>query len=216
MPVATIIGASRGIGLELVRQYAAAGWRVHATTRALQSPGALGEVSGDVTLHALDVRNSQQIDQLAKSLSNDALDVLIHNAGVKDNGHSRDETMAINSEAPIRVAETLLDSVARAGGCVALMSSQLGARRGTTRSLGDYGDSKAALNDAFRGRADAWAARGVRAVVMHPGWVRTDMGGRGAPVTVEESASGIRQVLASLSAKQHGSFLTWRGETHPW
>ena len=96
------------------------------------------------------------------------------------------------------------------------MSSQLGARRGATGSLGDYGDSKAALNDAFRERADAWAARGVRAAVMHPGWVRTDMGGPGAPVSVEESARGIRAVAAGLTREQHGGFFTWRGDVHPW
>ncbi len=217
MPTAAIIGASRGIGLELVCQYAAAGWRVHATTRTPDSAGALGQVPGEVTLHGLDVRRDAEIAALAAALDHETLDVLIHNAGIKDAGHSREEVMAVNARAPIILAEALLDCVARAGsGRIALVSSQMGARRGSRGSLGDYGDSKAALNDAFRERADGWRARGVIAIVLHPGWVRTDMGGRSAPVTPRDSARGIRTVLDALTPRDHGRFLTWRGEEHPW
>ena len=216
MPTAAIIGASRGIGLELVRQYAAHGWRVHATTRSPGAPGALGQVEGEVVLHRLDVRDPDQVAALARTLSGESLDVLIHNAGIKDGGHSRAEVMAVNAEAPIAVTEALLEAVARAGGRIVLMSSQMGARHGSTGGLGDYGDSKAALNDAFRQRAGAWAGRGVIAIAMHPGWVRTDMGGRSAPVSATESAAGIREVVARLSPDHHGRFLTWRGEEHPW
>ena len=92
----------------------------------------------------------------------------------------------------------------------------MGARRGHRGSLGTYGDSKAALNDAFRERATAWKTRNVTAIVMHPGWVQTDMGGAGAPVSVKDSATGIRKVANRLSADDHGKFLTWRGEEHPW
>jgi NAD(P)-dependent dehydrogenase (short-subunit alcohol dehydrogenase family) len=216
MPTAAIIGASRGIGLELVRQYAADGWRVHATTRTPGAPGALGKVKGDLVLHALDVRDAAQTAALVTALSGEALDVLIHNAGIKDGGHSRAEVMRVNAEAPIAVTEALLDAVASAHGRVVLVSSQVGARRGSRASLGDYGDSKAVLNDALRARADTWAKRGVTAIVLHPGWVRTDMGGRSAPVSVEDSARGIRAVVAGLSPADNGRFLTWRGEEHPW
>jgi NAD(P)-dependent dehydrogenase (short-subunit alcohol dehydrogenase family) len=217
MPTATIVGASRGIGLELARQYAGKGWRVHATTRSPRAPGALARIPGDVIVHGLDVRDDTQIAALAQALDDEALDVLVHNAGIKDDGHSREEVMLVNAECPIRVAEALLGAVARSGrGRIVLMSSQLGARRGGTRSLGNYGDSKAALNDRFRELASAWAARGVTAIVMHPGWVRTDMGGAGAPVTVEDSVRGMREVIAGLDAADHGRFLTWQGEDHPW
>jgi NAD(P)-dependent dehydrogenase (short-subunit alcohol dehydrogenase family) len=217
VPTAAIIGASRGIGLELVRQYAAHGWRVHATTRTPDSPGALGAVQGEVILHRLDVGNAAEIEALAGALAGEKLDVLIHNAGIKDCGHSRDEVMAVNARAPIAVTEALLEILARdGGGRLVLMSSQLGARRGSRGSLGDYGDSKAALNDAFREHAPDWGRRGIIGVVMHPGWVRTDMGGTGAPVSVQDSARGIRSVAAGLTRAQHGCFLTWRGEEHPW
>lgn len=216
MPTALIIGASRGIGLELARQYAADGWRVHATVRDAKDPGALGSVPGDVVVHTLDVRDAAQIEALAGVLADEALDVMIHNAGIKDGGHSRAEVMAVNAQAPITVTEALLPAVSRAGGRIVLMSSQMGARHGSTRSLGDYGDSKAALNDGLREHADSWARHGVTAIVMHPGWVRTDMGGRSAPVAVDESAAGIRQVVAGLGSDHHGHFLTWRGQDHPW
>ena len=94
--------------------------------------------------------------------------------------------------------------------------SQLGARRGSRKSLGDYGDSKAALNDAVRERAPRWAERGVTAIVIHPGWVRTDMGGSAAPVSVDQSAHGIRSVISRLTPADNGRFLTWRGDEHPW
>ena len=216
MPTATVIGASRGIGLELVRQYAAAGWRVHATTRTPDAPGALGDVHGEVVLHALDVREKEQTAALARALAGESLHVLIHNAGIKDGGHSRAEVMRVNAQAPIAVVEAILPAVARAHGRIVLMSSQMGARQGSRASLGDYGDSKAALNDAFRARAAQWATHGVIAIVIHPGWVRTDMGGRSAPVSVADSARGIREVIAALTPARHGSFLTWRGEEHPW
>ena len=216
MSCVLVTGANRGLGLEFARQYAAAGWRVHATTRTPAAPGALGEVQGEVVLHALDVRDDAQARALADALAGERIDVLIHNAGIKDRGHSRAEVMRVNAQAPIAVVEALLPAVARAHGRIVLMSSQMGARQGSRASLGDYGDSKAALNDAFRARAEDWAAHGVSAIVMHPGWVRTEMGGRNAPLAVEDSARGIREVIAALTPEQHGRFLTWRGEEHPW
>ena len=213
---ALIIGASRGIGLELVTQYAGAGWSVHGTTRSLDQPGALASVAADVTLQQLEVRSDDDLRQLRQALIDIPIDVLIHSAGVYRNT-PRDEIMAVNAVAPIRIAEALLDNVAASElRRLALITSQHGARRGRTGSLGDYGDSKAALNDAFRARAPDWAAKGVRAIVIHPGWVSTDMGGASAPVSVQDSASGIRNVLDSLKAEMHGRFWTWDGHEHDW
>lgn len=217
MPTVMVIGASRGIGLELVRQYAAAGWRVHATTRTPTQPGALGAITGDVVLHALDVRDAQQLETLTQEVASEGIDVLIHNAGVGGRGMSAAEVRRINTEAPLQVAQALLPAVLRSQEKkIVLMSSQLGARRGHAGSLGLYGDSKAALNDAFRAQAPAWGQRGCLAIVLHPGWVRTDMGGAGAPLSVEASVRGIRQVLARLSPADHGRFWTWDGREHPW
>jgi NAD(P)-dependent dehydrogenase (short-subunit alcohol dehydrogenase family) len=217
MPTVMIIGASRGIGLELARQYARDGWRVHATTRTPEQPGALGKLSGDVVLHALDVRRDEQITALAAAVAHEGIDVLIHNAGVSGVGMNRQEVMAINADAPIKVTEALLSAVQRGSEKkIVLITSQLGARYGSKRSLGVYGDSKAALNDKLRALAPAWGRDGLIAIVMHPGWVRTDMGGRSAPLSVEESVRGMRQVIARLTAAQHGRFWTWNGREHEW
>ena len=217
MPTVMIIGASRGIGLELARQYADDGWRVHATTRTPARPGRLGTLAGDVVLHPLDVRHAAQVAALAAAVGQEGIDVLIHNAGVSGGGMPRAEVMTINADAPIRVAQALLPAVTRSTEKkVVLMTSQLGARYGRRRSLGLYGDSKAALNDAFRELAPAWGRQGVIAIVMHPGWVRTDMGGASASLSVAESVTGIRQVIAHLTVKAHGRFWTWNGREHPW
>ena len=216
MPSVLVIGASRGIGAGLVRRYLVAGGTVHATVRDPANPGELAALTGNLHLHELEVRSEAHTARLAADLEGAELDVIIHNAGVY-RGHSRREIMEVNAEAPIRVVEALLGArVLRAEGVIAIMTSQMGARRGKRGSLGAYGDSKAALNDAFRERADDWSARGAIAVVVHPGWVRTDMGGSSAAISVEESVHGIVDLLAGLEPDMHGRFWTWDGREHPW
>jgi NAD(P)-dependent dehydrogenase (short-subunit alcohol dehydrogenase family) len=212
-----IIGASRGLGLELARQYAADAWRVHATTRTPAQPGALGQLAGDLVLHELDVRCAEHITALAAAVAHEGIDVLIHNAGVSGQGMSRQDVMAINAIAPIQVTQALLEAIQRGRQKkIVLMTSQLGARYGSRRGLGIYGDSKAALNDALRQHAPAWGRAGLIAIVMHPGWVRTDMGGASAPLSVDKSVSGMRRVIARLTPAEHGRFWTWDGREHAW
>ena len=217
MPTAAVIGASRGIGLGLVELYAGEGWRVHATTRSPASPGALGEVAGDLRLHGLDVTDRAQQLAFRDALGDEGIDVLIHNAGVYGDGMGAAAVNRVNAEAPIEMAELLMDAVLGSGQRkIALITSMMGARRGSRRGLGKYGDSKAALNDRFRAVADRWRERGCLAVVIHPGWVRTDMGGRNASISVAESARGIHDVMARLDEAGHGRFWTWDGREHPW
>jgi NAD(P)-dependent dehydrogenase (short-subunit alcohol dehydrogenase family) len=212
-----IIGASRGIGLEFARQYTTAGWRVHATTRTPAQPGELGNFLGDIHIHELEVRNADHIAALAESMHAEGIDVFIHNAGVSDRGLGRDEVVRINAEAPIVVTEALLPAIERGiEKKIVLVTSQLGARYGSSRRLGTYGESKAVLNDAFRERAPAWGQAGLIAIVMHPGWVRTDMGGAAASLSVQESVSGMRHVIDGLTPDHHGRFWTWDGREHPW
>lgn len=208
MPAVLIIGASRGIGLGLVDVHLEDSWDVHATTRDGSAPRP------GVATYPLDVRDRDQLEALITDLDG-PVDRIIHNAGIMR--RPRSEMMEVNAAAPIRVVQTLLDSGCLVDdGAVAIMTSQLGSRRGGSGSLGDYGDSKAALNDEFRKRAERWRDACAIAVVMHPGWVKTDMGGAGAAITVEESARGVKGVLDSLTPGEHGKFLTWDGREHPW
>ena len=209
-PKVLIIGASRGIGLGLVNAHLDQGWRVQATTR----DGAAPLDHEFLSVYWLEVRDQGDLERLVVDLQR-PVDRIIHNAGIYR--ATRSEMMEVNAEAPIRVIEALLGSGALApGGTVSIMTSQLGARRGRSGSLGDYGDSKAALNDDFRSRASDWKASGATAVVIHPGWVQTDMGGAGASITVDESVRGIMALLDGLGPDDHGSFLTWNGRIHPW
>jgi NAD(P)-dependent dehydrogenase (short-subunit alcohol dehydrogenase family) len=208
MPALLVIGASRGIGLGLVDVHLEDGWKVHATTRDGSSPRP------NLTAHRLDVRHRAEVEALVSGLV-EPVDRIVHNAGVLR--APRSELMEVNADAPIFVVETLLEAGRlRPNGVVAIMTSQMGARRGRSGSLGDYGDSKAELNDEFRRRSARWSEAGAIAVVVHPGWVRTDMGGPGASIGVSESVRGVKEVLDRLSPDDHGTFLTWDGRVHPW
>jgi NAD(P)-dependent dehydrogenase (short-subunit alcohol dehydrogenase family) len=214
-----IIGASRGIGLGFAQAYAAAdGWQVHATTRTLDTPGELGEVEGDVTLYQLDVIDAGQIHALAMALEGQAIDVLIHNAGVYGRGGmSRDLVLTTNAEAPFKVISALMPAVERGQQKkIALLSSHVGARNGGPTPTDAYGASKAALNDRYREIEPEWRERGIASVAFHPGWVKTDMGGASAPVTVSDSVRGMRQVLRTLSTDNSGKFLDWQGNEISW
>lgn len=211
-----IVGASRGIGAEFVRQYHQAGDMVHATVRDLSKPGEIAPLQQAVAIYSVDVRHRSEIETLATAMVDVRPDLVIHNAGIY-RGHTREQLMAVNAEAPIAMIEALFAEEAIGPGTkVAMMTSQAGSRRGGSPSLGPYGESKAALNDEFRLRSGDWAAAGLIAVVVHPGWVRTDMGGPGAPVSVEESVEGMRTLFAEMSPEHNGRFLDWQGRELPW
>jgi len=212
-----IIGANRGIGLGFVRGYAADGWKVHATTRSLEKPGAMDGIQGDIKTHKLDVRDGGQILTLAEEFTGRGIDVLIHNAGVYGKGMTHEDVMAINAEAPFNVINALLPAVLRGKmKKVVILTSQMGARNGGTTPSGLYGHSKCVLNDRFREIELTWRKSGITAIVFHPGWVRTDMGGRFAPLSVKNSVTGMRNVIKTLSPVDSGSFFTWKGKIHPW
>ena len=210
MATVVVIGASRGLGLGLVEAYAKDGHQVHATVRDLTAPGGPRNVKGDVFLHELDVRNEEQLSALQAALP--AVDILIHNAGISATHVDEDTLHAVNVEAPIRVVTALLSKV-NVNGRIVLMSSLMGSRDGRSGKLTPYGESKAALNDSFRACVGSWP--GV-AVVMHPGWVRTDMGGNGAPLSVAQSVNGMCKVIARLETAQHGHFMNYDGSELPW
>ena len=212
-----IIGASRGIGLGFARAYADDDWEVHATTRSTGEPSELDQIQGDITIYSLEVRNSQQISALAEKFADRGIGVLIHNAGVYGDGMEYDDVMAINAEAPFNVISALLTAVLRdKTRKVVILTSGMGARDGGATPSGVYGQSKCALNDRFREIEPTWRERGITAVVFHPGWVATDMGGPSAPLSVGESVTGMRHAIQKLTPTDSGGFFTWKGARHPW
>ena len=127
-----VVGASRGIGAGLVRYYLAGGATVHATVRDIARPGELAALHGDLTLHELDVRHEAQTAALTRALEGAGLDVIVHNAGIY-RGFPRRQIMEVNAVAPIRIIDALLGAGAlRRDGVVAIMTSQLGSRKGRT------------------------------------------------------------------------------------
>lgn len=225
-----VTGASRGIGLELTRQYAERGCRVFATCRDPASAGdlqALSTSSPGVEILALDVTDAGQIDSLAAKLEREPLDLLLNNAGVygrKRLALSEIEpeewlsVMATNTVAPLLVTRALLPGLRIGRGRrVAMMSSKVGSVSDNS-SGGNYAyrTSKAALNQVVKNLSIELAPDGIVVVALHPGWVRTEMGGPNALIEVEESVRGLRAVIDGLGATDSGSFLAYDGSPIGW
>ncbi|MEE2694091.1 MAG: SDR family NAD(P)-dependent oxidoreductase [Pseudomonadota bacterium] len=212
-----IVGASRGIGLGLVEIFASHDWEVHATVRDDLGRERVSGVSKDVFIHRLDVRDRRMATQLVEKLQGRTLDILLHNAGVYGNNMQESEVLQINSVAPFQVVAAFLHLVIQSTQKkIAILTSQMGARNGGETPSDIYGKSKCVLNDKFRRLEPEWRTFGATSIVVHPGWVATDMGGASAPVSVAESAAGIYKTLENLKASDSGCFLTWEGNQHPW
>ncbi|HEX9964584.1 MAG TPA: SDR family oxidoreductase [Allosphingosinicella sp.] len=217
-----VTGAGRGIGLELARQYAADGWEVVATVRDPSKAGELASLG--VQMEALDMRDFEALAAFRERLGGSPLDLFIANAGLSkakwirspEDAEDWQEVHAVNSAAPVLLAETLLPLVEAAGGRMAAISSQMGSIADSSGGYIGYRASKAALNAAWRALALGWRSRPVTLLLLHPGWVQTDMGGPQAPLPVEESVAGMRRVIAGLPRSASGAFLDYRGEPVPW
>jgi NAD(P)-dependent dehydrogenase (short-subunit alcohol dehydrogenase family) len=215
MPSVLVTGAGRGIGLEFARQYAADGWDVIATARA---PARALEALG-VRVEALDMRDFAAVETFPDRLGGAPLDLLIANAGVSagpriDSAAEAEdavEALAVNAVAPTLLARRLLPNLA--DGKMAAITSRMGSIADSSGGYLGYRASKAALNAAWYG-----LSREVRVplVLLHPGWVKTDMGGRSAPLDAAQSVAGMRRVIASLTPERSGAFLDYRGDPIPW
>ncbi|WP_118181767.1 SDR family oxidoreductase [Paraburkholderia phosphatilytica] len=225
MKTALIVGASRGIGHEFVRQYREDGWRVVATARdgaALDSLGALGAET-----FPLDVTEPEEIAAFGWKLDGERLDVAILVSGVYGprtedvetiTAEDFDHVMVTNVRGPMQLMPVLLPFVEDANGVLAVLSSRMGSiseATGTTGWL--YRASKAALNSALK--VTSLQTRRATCVALHPGWVRTDMGGAQAAVDPRESVTGMRKVLA-LAGGSHrdynGCFVQYDGTQLDW
>lgn len=226
---ALIIGASRGLGLGLVKELFGRGWSVIATVR---SPGtaadltALAESSdGRIRIETLDLEQGSQIDALAERLSGETLDLLFVNAGIslgriKAAAATRDDVARLfvtNTVAPIHVAEAFVERMREGTGVIAMMSSGLGSVSNNFRPGADlYSASKAALNKLTRGFASGLGDRRLTVLSISPGWVRTDMGGPSAMLSVEESCKGVVDVVESKAGTGAHGFYGHDGATVAW
>lgn len=222
MPTALIIGASRGIGHELTRQYLADGWRVIATARKQDDCAALTTLGAEA--HLLDVTSLEGCAGMGWKLDDEKLDVAILNAGVYGPRHDGfasqddfDQVMHTNVLAALRLLPLLAPLVVNASGKLAVLSSRMGSLSERDNSSGTlYRASKAALNSVLIDTALNFGPQGATCVAFHPGWVRTGMGGDGADLAPEESAAGIRATLAALAPSETAQYLNYDGQKIGW
>ena len=209
MPTALITGAGRGLGKELARQYEADGWRVIGTTR-----------------RDFDVTQPQEVRTFSEKLKGVPIDLLFCNAGISGKRGtsigsfdyaSWEEVLRVNVLGAAAVAEAFVDNVAASERkVIAFMSSRLGSIADTGGQTLPYSSSKAALNMVARAFSILLAPRGIIVLALHPGWVRTDMGGAGAPLEPGESVRGLRKVIAGSRKEDSGKFLSYDGAGIAW
>ncbi len=224
MTTVLISGANRGIGLELARQYAADGAQVIAGVRDPDGATALKAIAG-VEVHALDVAEDASVQAFQQAVGERPVDILIANAGV-GGGHSALggldfgrwlQTLNVNSLGPVRLAQAFLPNIkAGADKKMVAISSTLGSTSAVGGDMFAYRSSKAALNNAWAGLATALKGDGVTCLILHPGWVKTDMGGAGAQITPQQSVDGIRARISEAGPAQSGRLFAYDGKPLPW
>jgi NAD(P)-dependent dehydrogenase (short-subunit alcohol dehydrogenase family) len=220
VPTILITGAGRGLGLELARQYAQDGWRVIGTVR----DGDLKKIGAESL--KVDVTDFAALKALPAKLKGEPLDVLFCNAGIigkrgmalgSFDYDEWEKVLRVNLLGAAAVIEALADNVAASERkTIAVMSSRLGSISETTGMTLPYSTSKAALNLLAKALAETLRPRGVIVAALSPGWVSTDMGGQGAPLTPEVSVRGLRRVLGGLRREDSGKFFSHDGSQIPW
>jgi len=228
--IALVVGASRGLGLGLAAELQRRGWDVVATVRDQAGERRLQALAakpgGEVSVEHIDINDDDAVAALRRRLDGQVFDLVFVNAGIAlpepgdAAGASRDAAAALfltNAVAPIRFARAFVDRVRDGPGIVAFMSSGLGSIADKTDSYGElYSASKAALNSLSRSFAASLGRRRITVLAVAPGWVRTDMGGPGASLSVEESTRGIVDMLEARSGASRHGFVDYRGRTVAW
>jgi NAD(P)-dependent dehydrogenase (short-subunit alcohol dehydrogenase family) len=219
-----ITGANRGLGLEFARQLDALGYTVIGTAR--QPARAVELQRLGVRLEQLDVTDSLSVAGLAERLGEVKIDLLINNAGFFDRSNrTLDEvefdvfahTLEVNALGPLRVTRALLPNLRAGGGkTVVNISSQMGSIERNGGGYYSYRTSKAALNQITVTLARELDDEGFTCIVMHPGWVRTRMGGEAATYSPDESVAGMIRVIRGLTTADNGRFLDLDGQEVPW
>jgi len=228
MSTVLITGANRGIGLELARQYAESGDEVIACVRDPDAADTLKELAsrGKVRIEQMDMADFDSIARARTRIGDKPIDIVINNAGAAggprqgvddvdiDEWH---KILNVNTIAPLLVARAFKSNLAASGnGKLMNITSQLAASTWPMGGMLIYSTTKAALSKIAQVLAIDWKAAPITIALMHPGWVKTDMGGPHAQLSVEDSAGGIRKVIAGLTKADSGKFYKWNGEIHPW
>lgn len=223
-----ITGAGRGIGLELVSQHLAAGDRVFALLRDPGGSAALDALTagadGRLSIHRMDVSDAASIREGAASTGDAPIDILYNVAGVlgipgpeldSTDWDAFDETIDIMLKGPMRVLQAFLPRMG-SGSKVINFSSQLASSTWPYGGYYAYAAAKAGLGRMMRSVAIDLKERGIVVGIIHPGYVQTDMGGPGADISPEDSASGIRKLAEGWTLERSGDFYKWNGEPHAW
>jgi NAD(P)-dependent dehydrogenase (short-subunit alcohol dehydrogenase family) len=229
MQTVLITGANRGIGLELTKRYAAQGDHVLACCREPAKATALQALAGkNVTVLGVHVADGASVAALAKQIGDRPIDLLINNAGMagpamqdqsleKMDFDGWAETFAVNTMAPFRMLQAFRNNLkAGKNPRAATVTSQMGAIVWGFPVMYAYCTTKAAVNKVMKMASEALKKDGISVMLLHPGFVKTDMGGPNAEISVEESASGIMSVLEKGSMATTGTFTKWNGEPHGW
>ena len=228
MPSMLLTGANRGIGLALCQNYLKQGWQVHATfrdTRHSQELLAMMEEYKQLHCHQLDVTDYARVAALAETLP--PIDLLINNAGYygpKGYGFGNTDVdewrkvLEINTIAPLKLVETLYPLLKQGQlKTIACLSSRVGSMAENTSGGGYiYRSSKAALNSVVKSLSNDLSVEGFVAVALHPGWVKTEMGGPNAILEIPKSAAGLVKVIGNLTPEDSGRFLNYDGTEIPW
>jgi NAD(P)-dependent dehydrogenase (short-subunit alcohol dehydrogenase family) len=230
MATVLITGANKGIGLELVKIYAEQGDMEVACCRNPGGAEALNQFAENngVDVQQVQVGDGDSVASLVTQLGDKPVDILINNAGTAGPAFDQQtastmdfdgwlETFNVNTLAPVRVMQALLWNLKSAENPkVVTITSQMGALSLDMTFSYAYCTSKAALNKFMRMAAIELGKEGISVCVIHPGWVKTDMGRPDADISATESAQGIANVVAGLDASNNGSFWKWNGEIHDW
>jgi NAD(P)-dependent dehydrogenase (short-subunit alcohol dehydrogenase family) len=228
-PLALVVGATRGIGLGVVREFLSRGWDAVATARHPPEASRLADLAnthpGRVDIVRLDMNDPAQIDGFTEALGARTLDVALINAGVYGPGHQSASVvtpeeigalMFTNAIAPIRLARLLLSYIRKDTGVLAFTSSAMGSVTLNQGGAELYRVSKAALNLLTRGLQSEAGGRKLTLLTLHPGWVRTDMGGPNAAVSVKDSARGLLDVITREKGAHRHAFIDYTGAEVPW
>jgi NAD(P)-dependent dehydrogenase (short-subunit alcohol dehydrogenase family) len=229
MAVAFITGANRGIGFALAKAYASRRDKVFAAVRHTSDRAELEAFAAAhpnwVEIVEMDVSDPAEIGRVRRRLEAEPIDVLINNAGISGPDHQSAtnmdydglaETLAVNAIAPLRIANAFLPNVKAAKGKIVTLSSQMGSVQSPASDSLAYRVSKAAVNKLMRGLAIELKPLGIPVLIVHPGWVKTEMGGEGAQLSPEESAAQMLKLIDKLDLSSTGKFLAWNGRELAW